>query len=42
VGPDREVLYNNPQFFDIWDIPSEVRQTKSDAVLLDSVLEKLA
>jgi PAS domain S-box-containing protein len=42
VGPDREVLYHNERFLELWDIPKAVAATRSDETLLEYVHDRLA
>lgn len=42
VDPDRNVLYHNERFLELWDIPESVAGTRSDEGLLEHVHDQLA
>ncbi|HWQ65380.1 MAG TPA: transporter substrate-binding domain-containing protein [Methanospirillum sp.] len=41
IGTNREILYYNQRFITIWDIQPGIAETKSDELVLQSVLDKL-
>ncbi len=41
VNSENKVLFANDRFFEVWNIPPEIRSSRDDTVLLDYVLDQL-